>query len=70
MPKPEISIESYHETLLDALKDPGEAAHYLKACLEDGDIQVFLLAVRDVATAVTPSIASPPRVPPLSRTPR
>jgi probable addiction module antidote protein len=51
MPKPKISIESYRETLLDALKNPDEAAHYLNACLEDGDIRVFLLALRDIAEA-------------------
>ena len=51
MPKPKISIESYRETLLDALKNPDEAVQYLNACLEDGDIRVFLLALRDVAEA-------------------
>jgi DNA-binding phage protein len=70
MPEPQISIDSYRETLLDALKNPEEAAHYLNACLEDGDIRVFLLALRDVAAAVTPPIASPPNAPPPSRTPR
>lgn len=33
------------------MKDPAEAAGYLTACLEDGDPQVFLLALRDVAEA-------------------
>jgi putative addiction module killer protein len=33
------------------LQDPAEAAGYLNACLEDGDPEVFLLALRDVARA-------------------
>ena len=70
MPNPEVSVESYREGLRYALKNPEEAAHYLEACLEDGDIRVFLLAVRDVATAFTPPTASPPGFPPPSRTPR
>jgi DNA-binding phage protein len=51
MPNPTVSIESYRKSLLDALKNTEEAAHYLKACLEDGDIRVSVLAVRDVAEA-------------------
>jgi DNA-binding phage protein len=51
MPNPKVSTESYRERLLDALKNPEEAAHYLDACLEDGDSRVFLLAIRDVAEA-------------------
>ncbi len=43
--------ESYKEQLLESLKDPEAAAHYLTACLEDGDPEVFLLALRDVAEA-------------------
>ena len=38
------------EDLLDEdLKDPAEAAAYLDACLERGDPNVFLIALRDVA---------------------
>ena len=51
MPKPTVSTESYRETLLDALKNPDEAAQYLNACLGDEDVRVFLLALRDVADA-------------------
>ncbi len=51
MPKPTIKAESYRESLLKSLSDPDEAAHYLNACLEDGDDRVFLLALRDVADA-------------------
>jgi probable addiction module antidote protein len=38
---------SYDQGLKEALADPGEAAAYLNAALED----VFLLALRDVAGA-------------------
>jgi probable addiction module antidote protein len=51
MPKPVTKTESYREKLLDALKNPDEAVHYLNACLEDEDHRVFLLALRDVAEA-------------------
>lgn len=41
-----------YEALLDErLRDPSEAAAYLDAALEDPDYRVFLMAVRDVATA-------------------
>ena len=39
----------YEDALDEDLKDPAEAAGYLNACLEDGDPEVFLLALRDVA---------------------
>jgi probable addiction module antidote protein len=51
MRKMPLSAESYRENLLESLKDPEEAAHYLNACLEDNDARVFLLALRDVADA-------------------
>ena len=41
----------YKEGLLERLKDPQEAAAYLDATLEEGDTEVFLLALRDVAEA-------------------
>ena len=41
----------YQEVLDEDLQDPTEAAGYLNACLEDGDPEVFLLALRDVARA-------------------
>lgn len=41
---------SYRDDLLRRLKDPGYAASYLNACLED-DEQTFLVALRDVAEA-------------------
>ncbi len=41
----------YQEDLIESLKDPGEAAEYLNAAIEDGDREVFLLAMRNVAQA-------------------
>jgi probable addiction module antidote protein len=43
--------KDYRESLLQDLQDPGEAAAYLSAALEDGERAVFLLALRDVADA-------------------
>lgn len=43
--------KSYQEDLIEALKDPIEAAAYLNAAIEDGDREVFLLALRNVAQA-------------------
>jgi probable addiction module antidote protein len=51
MPRAAVKTESYRENLLESLRDPDEAAHYLSACLEDEDARVFLLALRDVAEA-------------------
>ena len=42
---------SYQEYLIESLKDPQEAAGYLNAALEGGDIQVFLLALQNVIKA-------------------
>ena len=42
---------SYYEGLLRRLQDPEQATAYLNAALEDGDQEVFLLALRDVAEA-------------------
>ena len=39
----------YESDLNQDLADPREAAAYLTAAIEDGDRQVFLLALRDVA---------------------
>lgn len=43
--------KSYQEDLVKSLKDLNEAVEYLNAALEDGDPEVFLLALRDVAEA-------------------
>ena len=42
---------SYREDLIEDLKDRREAAAYLNAALEEGDKDVFLLALRDVLDA-------------------
>jgi probable addiction module antidote protein len=44
-------LRSYKETFLQRLRNPEEAAAYLDAALEEGDKDVFLLALRDVAEA-------------------
>lgn len=43
--------KSYHASLIDSLKDPEEAAAYLEAVFEDGDIELISLALKDVAEA-------------------
>ena len=40
--------KNYQSNLLESLKDPMEAVEYLNAALEDGEPEVFLLALRDV----------------------
>jgi probable addiction module antidote protein len=45
------STTSYQKDLIEALKDPCEAAAYLNAAIEEGDREVFLLALRNVAEA-------------------
>jgi probable addiction module antidote protein len=42
---------AYQEDLIEALKDPREAAAYLNAAMEEDDRAVFLLALRNVAEA-------------------
>ena len=41
----------YQDYLIESLKDPEEAAGYLNAALEGGDISVFLLALQNVVQA-------------------
>jgi probable addiction module antidote protein len=43
--------KDYYQGLLENLTDEAQAAAYLDAALEDKDIQVFLLALRNVALA-------------------
>lgn len=38
----------YHDYLIESLRDPDEAAGYLNAALNDGDIDGFLEALRNV----------------------
>ncbi len=42
---------SYDDELMEALKNPEEAAEYLNAALADPNQEVFLLALRDVIAA-------------------
>jgi len=41
----------YEDVLDEDLQNPAEAVGHLNACLEDGNPDVFLLALRDVARA-------------------
>lgn len=41
----------YQDYLIQSLKDPQEAAGYLNAALDDGDIDGFLEALRNVVEA-------------------
>lgn len=41
----------YHASLIKALKNPEEAAAYLNAALEEGDEELFLVALKNVAEA-------------------
>ena len=42
---------SYYDDLRIALQDPLEAEAYLNAALEDGNLEVFLLALKNVVEA-------------------
>lgn len=42
---------SYQAYLIESLKDPKRSAAYLDAALEEGDPELFLLALRNVAEA-------------------
>ncbi len=42
----------YQDSLVEALRDPKEAAAYLDAALEAGDRGAFLLAIRNVIDAL------------------
>jgi DNA-binding phage protein len=43
--------KSYHSYLIESLRDPAEAAAYLDAVLEDGNLEHILLALRNIAEA-------------------
>lgn len=52
MAKAKKGSASYHEDLIESLKDPEEAVGYLRAALEESDMpEVFLVALRNVAEA-------------------
>ncbi len=42
---------SYQADLIESLNDPKEASEYLNAAIEEKDIKVFLLALRNVIEA-------------------
>lgn len=44
-------MKRYHDSLIKALKDPREAAEYLNAALGEGNEEMFLVALRNVAEA-------------------
>lgn len=43
--------KSYKSYLIESLKDPAEAAAYLDAVLEDGNLEYIVLALKNVAEA-------------------
>lgn len=43
--------KSYDSYLIESLKDPAEAAAYLDAVLEEGDLDHLVLALKNVAEA-------------------
>ena len=47
----ETVTERYDENLKKSLIDPVEAAEYVNAALEDGSLEVFMMALKDVADA-------------------
>jgi DNA-binding phage protein len=44
-------MTTYQEDLIEALKNPREAAAYLSEAMEEGNRDLFLLALRNVAEA-------------------
>lgn len=53
MPKGPLTITTrpYHDWLIKSLRDPVEAAAYLNAAAEDGELRFLLKAVRNVVEA-------------------
>ncbi len=45
------NTKAYQSTLIESLRDAGEAEEYLNAVLEEEDPELFLLALRNVAEA-------------------
>ena len=43
---------NYNDYLMESLRNPEESAEYLNAVLEDKDLSVFILALRDVVNAL------------------
>ncbi len=46
-----LHMTDYQKDLIEALKDPVEAAEYLDEAIKEGDKETFLLALRNVAEA-------------------
>lgn len=46
-----VTAESYTDQLVEALKDPVEAAAYLQAAIEESDREALLVAMRHVTAA-------------------
>jgi len=42
---------SYHDRLLEDLRNPQEAANYINASIAEGSEEILLLVLRDVAEA-------------------
>ncbi len=57
---------SYQAQLITALKDPIEVAAYLNAALEEGSVELFLLALQNVTEARNVQSFSPEKNPRLS----
>ncbi len=47
------TYKSYHAYLIESLKDPAEAASYLKAAMKEKDLEQILLALKNVAEALS-----------------
>ena len=47
----DIKSVSYHDYLIESLRNPQEAASYLNAALEGGNVKMFLLALQNVVQA-------------------
>lgn len=47
-------VRDFDDTLKELLSDPEQAAHYLRAAMEDGDPHALALAIQDVLHAVRP----------------
>ena len=45
------STKDHQKSLLETLKDPKEAAEYLNAALEEGNNELFLLALKNIVKA-------------------
>ncbi len=46
-----MKARKYQDYIMEVLQDPEEAAGYLSAAIEDGDPQIFLICLRNVAKA-------------------